>query len=320
LNFPSDPREAASAGRRHAAVGGLGWRIAVLLLGWCSACGSSTSAASRSSTRPDEKPPNTNGCALSIPAEGAKANVVDTDGLFPESFTIDFWLRVDRAAFDIADPTTFPPHRLVAVHSTTEGCDGGTPCGDAWLSAGISTSDHQDGVYCALVASANGATTIDLMAGHTRPSAHSWHHVACELGPNGLGMWYDGKLSYWYGTRQGNAGYPSHYDHDGSPLVLGQGDGASPLPVEVEGDFAGALDEVRFSAGLLYDPHLTADGFTRDADSFTPAQHATLLDSTLALWHFDECTGTAAADAGPAGRSASLDDGATWTSGASPTE
>ncbi len=85
------------------------------------------------------------------------------------------------------------------------------------------------------------------MAGHAQPAPHTWHHIACELDPEGLGMWYDGKLSYWYGTQQGNAGYPTHYDHDGSPLVLGQGDGASPKPVDVESVFAGAIDEVRFS-------------------------------------------------------------------------
>lgn len=246
--------------------------------------------------KPHAPPPSD--CALEIPKQGARATVTDTDGLFGSAFTLDFWLRFDGADYDPSDPTTFDPHRVAAVESATD---------DALFYVAIDLANYQ-GVICVL----KNATT-SLVVSHDLPTPpKSWHAIACELNQDGIGMWYDGELAEWQGIRPGFAGYPVHYTHDGSPFVLGQGDGASPQQEAPQGTFAGAMDEVRISNVALFDPHLGDDGLPNNADSYTPEQSALASESTSALWHFDDCSGQNASDSGPGHRSAALENGASW--------
>ncbi len=184
------------------------------------------------------------------------------------------------------------------MHSATE---------DAWFSVAIDLAYNQ-GIICTL-ASQSGS----LLAMHELPTPpHSWHAIACVLDEDGVGLWYDGELARWDQVQPGFTGYPAQYTHDGSPLVLGQGDGASPREEPPQSTFAGAIDEVRLSKVALYDPHFSDNWRTSDADSYTPERTAVVTDSTSALWHFDECSGDTAVDSGPDGRDAVLDNGASW--------
>ncbi len=45
---------------------------------------------------------------------------------------------------------------MLAVHSVSDDCGNGAACDDAWLAAGVSVADEENGVYCALTARANG--------------------------------------------------------------------------------------------------------------------------------------------------------------------
>jgi len=236
------------------------------------------------------------GCALSIPAEGARAVVSDVAGLLAPTFTVEFWFKVDDQAWDINDPSTFLPHRLVAARSTG---------GGVWY-AGIDPVEAS--VTCALYEP--GPAGVSLAARHDAPpSSDGFHHVACELGGSGIGLWFDGELADWEGTLLiSGTRDPLFFEHDGLPIVLGQGDGASPLEPEPLVRFAGAIDEVRFSDGMLYAPRTSAT----PADTFTPELKASVLDTTTALFHFDECSGSVAADSGPDGHDATLENGAKW--------
>jgi hypothetical protein len=222
--------------------------------------------------------------------------VSDVAGLLPAAFTVEFWLRFDGADYDPKDPSTFVPHRLVAAR---------TVGGGVWYAA-IDLANQS--VTCALYEP--GPPKTSLAVRHDLPTPpRSYHHVACELGEDGIGMWYDGEYASWADPQAA----PVVFEHDGLPIVIGQGDGASPLEPEPLVRFAGALDEVRFSNGALYAPHFDqADGL--EPDSFTPEPTASVLDTTTALFHFDECRGSTAVNSGPEGGDAMLEDGATWLS------
>jgi len=220
--------------------------------------------------------------------------VNDAAGLLPAAFTVDFWLKFDGADYDPLDPSTLVEHRLVAARTTSNG---------VWYAA---IDLAQQSVTCAQYEP--GPPVIALAVRHTVPSPPgSYHHVACELGETGIGMWYDGEFADW---QDALTGHPSVFEHDGMPVVLGQGDGASPRDPDPMGHFAGALDEVRISEGMRYTPPL--DGAV--PDSFVPEVKASELDTTTALFHFDECHGSTATDSGPEGFEAVLENGAKWLS------
>jgi hypothetical protein len=238
------------------------------------------------------------GCALRVPERGAHVSVVDTTDLFPESFTLELWASFDEippagagdavapnpqrilAAENLADDTGF----YVEVHFANQReliC--AVRRGDVWWTAGYPASElEHDG----------------------------WRHVACVLDEVGLSMWFNG---IWAGTSPKPESFPAAaYVHDGSPLVLGGADARSSSVTRPLSTFIGTIDEVRFSRGALHGVSLSDAGIKLDADAFAPETSPEVSSSTLALWHFGECSGIIARDSTEHARTGNLQDGATW--------
>lgn len=118
----------------------------------------------------------------------------------------------------------------------------------------------------------------------------AWGHIACTRDATELALWIDGDL---VDTASGSPYAPPP---PGTPLSFG-GDSRTP-PNSPQ--FVGGIDDVRISDVVRY----TSD--------FTPEFRHTADADTLALFHFDECTGSTTADALDETRTGSLDYGATW--------
>jgi hypothetical protein len=118
-------------------------------------------------------------------------------------------------------------------------------------------------------------------------TATTWHHIACtRTGAGRLDLWLDG-------VPVANATSAYVPPADGTTLSLG-GDYRSP-PLA---PWVGAIDEVRVSDRAVY------------SGAFTPSRRLPVQTGTVALWHFDEGTGTQVGNAAnPAHGVAVLDQG-----------
>lgn len=210
-----------------------------------------------------------------VPLGGTtQANVGATD------FTVEFWIKGALA------------------DNPASGC---STANDAWINGHIvidrdvyNAGDYGDfgisllGGTVAFGASkgSSGAT----VCGNTTVLDGAWHHVAVtRQSSNGrMRIWVDGALDAQNASSPvtGNVAYrtgrSTSFPADPT-LVFGaeKHDAGSAYP-----SFDGFLDEVRLSTSLRY-----AANFTRPSGRFT------VDAATAALWHFDEGTGTAVADA-----------------------
>lgn len=120
---------------------------------------------------------------------------------------------------------------------------------------------------------------------------NQWHHVAMTFQSgvsNGVRVYVDGVLSL---TTQLTIASQT------VGLSIGSGTfGAMQA-------FTGVIDEARVSNSLRYNAN------------FTPQADLTADASTVGLWHFDEGSGTVAADAGSYDNDGTLTSGPTWTTG-----
>jgi hypothetical protein len=259
----------------------------------------------KSSTSPPTGGPlQPSGCALQVPERGAHLSVVDTSDLFPESLTLELWASFD----DIprsggGDAANANPQRILSAENLAD--DTGfyvevdfanyrelicaVRRGDVWWTAGYPVSELEE---------------------------PGWRHLACVLDDAGLSMWFNG---IGVSTSPIPESFPTPaYVHDESPLVLGGADAHSPRVARPMSAFLGALDEVRFSRGALYRVRSSDAGSVLDADAFAPEARPEVSNSTLALWHFDECAGEVARDSTERARNGSLEGGATWRAAETP--
>lgn len=117
------------------------------------------------------------------------------------------------------------------------------------------------------------------------------HHIACTRSATAQELWVDG-------VRVGSVG-PGAFPLPSSATTLSLG-GDYRTPPEAW-TFRGVIDEVRISNSVRY----TAD--------FVPERRHSVDANTLALWHFDEGTGTVAANAVGSSHTGTVD-GALWVS------
>jgi hypothetical protein len=226
--------------------------------------------------------PNPDGCALLAPGPGAHALVTDTSELFGPEFTVELWVRFDDVPDDLqADRQQF----LMA-----ETVDNDTGFYVEWGFGELSCVIRESSVWYA----------AGFPIGPS--SSGEFRHVACVRDEQGLSLWVDG---LWMSTSPDAIVYV----HDGSPLVIGAGTALGSVP-NPESAFTGAVDEVRFDSSAQYS--VVFEGMTVMADEFTPQPRATLTSTTLALWHFDECSGETADDESPNARTATLEGSAAW--------
>ena len=129
----------------------------------------------------------------------------------------------------------------------------------------------------------------------TRVDSTRWHHLAVThntgAGTSTYTFFVDGVLS--------TAGIVG-----GAPGAIFPTPAGGNIGAEIgtyNAFFRGLIDEVRISSTVRY------------TTSFTPAQRFTSDASTLALYEFEERTGTVATDSGPLGYNGTLVGGPTWT-------
>ncbi len=117
----------------------------------------------------------------------------------------------------------------------------------------------------------------------------AWHHIAVTRATNAsqyqLTLFFDGQQ---IGTKAGTNSSPA------GVLTVGGWAGYLPTIADVQ------IDEVRISSSVRY------------LSSFTPSKRFTPDTSTVALYHFDEGTGTTSADSSGNGYTPSLGSSATW--------
>lgn len=129
-----------------------------------------------------------------------------------------------------------------------------------------------------------------------------WHHIAVQRRRTDGGLWLfvDGQLEAEGTGPAGDISYPD----DGQPGDFCEGPCTNSDPFLVIGaekhdagaaypSFSGWLDEVRLSNTLRYNDNFTPPTVPFEADA-----------NTVALWHFDEGSGTTVGDAAPGGLSA----------------
>lgn len=239
------------------------------------------------------------GCASFYGSEGARASISNTSGLFPAAFTIELWARFDHIPtpdFNQIDAAIPPPQRIFEAESSTNDTGFYIELDHDTLVPYISCGFRQGTDWWRVQANATGSEGV-------------WQHIACQVAPDAIAVWIQGAPV----TAIARPATFATYQHDGSPALLGAANAVSPSVVDSNG-FVGAVDEVRVSSGSLYTVALGTGNQPAQLASFAPYQRAPLLDSTLALYHFDECSGVASADSGLDGRGLSLDDGVTWLS------
>lgn len=213
--------------------------------------------------------------ALRIPVDTARMIVNDSTGdLYPTAaFTIELWVSFDRLT------AGYNQYLLIA--------DGTMGNVALRLNGPINTFGClvRNGLGGYLTSDVDVATSAFAIVG-------GMHHVACTGSAAGiLTLWIDGIAVR---TVSGVI----HLPEAGSALGVGQSANVTPSPAL---RFNGLIDEVRISNTVLY------------VAPFTPARRLAVNSSTLALWHFDEGTGTSAADAvGSGSHVGTLDMGATW--------
>lgn len=213
-----------------------------------------------------------------------------TGGLFPADvgatdFTLEFWLRANAA-----DNTA-----------------SAIVCGAnvAWINGNIVidrdryNQDRKYGLSLGagrVVFGVSGAGTGDrTLCGTTSVLDDVWHHIAVQRRRSDGRLWLfvDGALQAEADGPDGDVSYPDDGvpgDFCGGPcvnsdpfLVIGaeKHDAGAAYP-----SFNGRIDELRLSSTLRY-----AAAFTRPSAPFTPDAE------TVALYHFDEGSGTTASDA-----------------------
>jgi hypothetical protein len=130
--------------------------------------------------------------------------------------------------------------------------------------------------------------------GGGKPTMNEWHHVAVT---------YDGTLSQgWIDGQEAPAGTDANSVDLGpsdAPFQVGRRLCCGTTP------FLGIIDEVRISDIVRY----TTD-FALPTSEFDPD------DNTRLLWHFNEGSGTAVADASSNGNNGELEGAPEWTDGA----
>ena len=228
---------------------------------------------------PDASGPSDGGAsrfAVRIPTDSARVLVSDVGGdLYPSTFTYEAWVNFDRLIPGLSQD--------IFVAATSMGA----------LILRIDTSDN---LSCSIeVADIYGVQRAQIMNASVQVTAGTWHHLACTHDDAGtLALYIDGiqRASTLHG--------PVTLRLPPAGTTLGVGQNASPLPTGM--NFQGMIDEVRISNAVVY-----------TGAPFTPERHPTVESSTVALFHFDEGSGTTATDAvGPGRHAATLDMGATW--------
>jgi hypothetical protein len=220
--------------------------------------------------------------SLAVPAAGASAAAPALPGYNPPAdFTIEGWVY----------PTAIgPDYSTIAAHWDTRANGTGSivlyydPTGNVAL--GISTT---------------GTDEVDV-TGTTPLVANKWAHVAgtFSAATQTMSIFKDGVLA---ATR--SVAFNHAFATSGVPFSVGSLaiSAASTAVGRTPQTAVGFIDEARYSNVVRY------------TGAFTPATTFTSDANTLALYHFDETTGTTAADASPAANPATLGGGATHFAG-----
>lgn len=194
-----------------------------------------------------------------------------------QDFTVEFWLR-------------FTPGS-----NTSPAC---TPGDDTWIYGNIivdrdifGTPDYGDfGISLAGGRIAfgvhNGSQGLTI-CGATVLSPNTWHHVACTRSVTGtMRIFLNGAVDASANGPSGNISYrpgrSTSWPND--PFVVFAAEKHDYDPSTYP-SFSGWLDEVRFSSVVRY-----TTNFTPPSQPFTPDS------ATVALYHFDEGTGTVIVD------------------------
>lgn len=125
----------------------------------------------------------------------------------------------------------------------------------------------------------NGTNATKVAISTSQLSNNRWYHIACTRSASKQKLWLDGQVVAEVNSDTYLA--PSSVLHIGSH------------PNDTT-EFRGFIDEVRISDGVRYQ------------SSFEPASRLGADADTLALWNFDEGTGTTVADSSGNGHTASL--------------
>lgn len=192
-------------------------------------------------------------------------------------FTIEAWVRPGGSA----------PEQHLVSHHDHDGSKG-------YLFMLIGPAGEAGGASLRVYGDAGEAGpniySVGFGAGSQPPSA-AWSHVAVTMTSVLLRVFVDGVM------KDSNAGVPSGFPSafPGGALRMGRA-------ADLAGQFAfyGALDEVRISKAVRY---------PNAAFAVPAAPHAVDQD-TVALWHFDEGSGTVVRDA--TGRHDGVMSGARW--------
>ncbi|MGE3636787.1 MAG: LamG domain-containing protein, partial [Sandaracinaceae bacterium] len=212
------------------------------------------------------------GYVLHLPTDDSRVLVSDVGGdLYDPLFTYELWVYFDRIIPGLVQPL------LLAT----------TSAGHLWL-----RMDDLDNLSCSTRTTAFENLRASLANASVHITAAAWHHVACvSNGSNRLELYVDG-IQRAVGTTPGTMELPA------AGTLLGIGQITQPLPAATL-RFQGYIDEVRVSNARRY------------TGPFTPARHLAVDASTVALFRFDEGTGTTTTDAvGPGRHAAVLEFGA----------
>jgi cell division septation protein DedD len=212
---------------------------------------------------------------VKIPLTGANQaiNVGATD------FTIEFWMRAR------------------ANENPSPAC---APGNDTWIYGNIlldrdifGNGDYGDyGVSIAggrIAFGTHNGTTGNTICSTTNVADDAWHHVALtrRFADGQLSIFVDGRLDAQGRGPTGDISYRLSREiaYPNEPFLV-IGSEKHDYDRLVYPSYSGWLDELRYSSGLRY-----------TADFMLPNQPFATDESTLALYHFDEGSGTVAADA-----------------------
>ncbi len=208
---------------------------------------------------------------IDAPARPADIGVTD--------FTIEFWLKAsltDNANGHIcanANDDWINGHVIIDrdIFGSGDNGDFGISLASGRIAFGVSVG--------------NGGTTL---CGTSTVADGQWHHIAAQRRASDGRLWLyvDGALQAERDGADGDASYrdgrTTSYPNSDPYLVFGaeKHDAGKAYP-----SYSGLLDEVRLSNTLRY-----AADFTRPSAAFAPDAN------TVALYHFDEASGTAITD------------------------
>jgi hypothetical protein len=206
--------------------------------------------------------------ALSL-SSGGSAQAADKSALNPGSITVEAWIK----------PSSLSGGHVAVVQKGNPFSSSGS---GYYLGLNSGVPEAQ------VIMQGPGLKGVGNCPASSSVVAGVKHHLALTYNASFalMSLYVDGKLVC--------TNSPGNFFADGglvtSPLIAATGS-----PLNFGGAFAGSVDEVRISNTDLY-----------SLSNFTPPQHASLLASTVGLWHFDEGTGSAAADSSTTGDNAAL--------------